>query len=225
MRIAVFGTGDVGRTVAGKLVELGHEVRLGSRTENNAAAAAWTAAAGAGASTGTFAQAAAFGDLVFNCTAGAASLTALTSAGEENLAGKILVDVANPYDFSHGGLPVLFVCNTDSLAERIQRAFPATRVVKCLNTLNCDVMVDPDLVHGRHTIFMAGDDAGAKQQVTELVGQFGWAPDRVLDLGDLTAARSMEMLPPLAIRLTLLFGTMHFNVTVERALEAAPAGT
>jgi 8-hydroxy-5-deazaflavin:NADPH oxidoreductase len=220
MRIAVMGTGEVGRTIAGKLVRLGHEVRLGSRTANNAAAAAWVADNGSSASAGTFADAASFAEqMVFNCTAGAASLTALTMAGEDALADKVLVDVANAYDFSHGGLPILFVCNTDSLAERIQRMFPRTRVVKALNTLNCDVAVDPDLVSGKHTLFMAGDDAEAKRTVTRLLGDFGWSDDRILDLGDLTTARAMEMLPPMAIRLTLLFGTPHFNMTVERAVK------
>lgn len=219
MRIAVLGTGDVGRTVAAKFVEIGHEVQLGSRTATNAAAAAWAEACGPGATAATFAEAAAFAEIVLNCTAGAVSLAALTMAGEDNLAGKILVDVANPYDFSHGGLPVLFVCNTDCLAEQIQRAFPRSRVVKALNTLHCDVMVNPDLVTGQHTIFLAGNDDAAKKEVTRLVAGFGWTPERILDLGDLTAARAMEMLPPMAIRLTLLFDTPHFNLTVERAVD------
>jgi 8-hydroxy-5-deazaflavin:NADPH oxidoreductase len=140
MKLAVLGTGIVGATIASKLVALGHEVRMGSRTTGNERAVAWAEEAGAGASEGTFADAATFGEVVFNCTAGTASLEALSAAGEENLAGKVLVDVANPLDFSQGMPPTLAVCNTDSLGEQIQRAFPDARVVKTLNTVNAEVM-------------------------------------------------------------------------------------
>ena len=128
MRIGVLGTGMVGRAISGKLAELGHDVRVGSRT--------------AGEGTVEFADAAAHGELVFNCTSGAASLDALTAAGADNLDGKVLIDVANPLDFSGGG-PALFTTSTESLGERIQAAFPGARVVKSLNTMNCNLMVDP----------------------------------------------------------------------------------
>jgi predicted dinucleotide-binding enzyme len=143
VRIGVLGTGTVGRTIATKLVELGHEVMMGSRTADNRQAAEWVAENGSSASQGRFGDAAAFGELIFNCTAGAASLEALEAAGETNLAGKTLVDVANPLDFSQGMPPSLTVSNTDSLAEQIQRRFPDAKVVKELNTMNAELMVAP----------------------------------------------------------------------------------
>jgi predicted dinucleotide-binding enzyme len=141
VKIGVLGTGVAGTTISTKLLALGHEVMLGSRTADNEQAAAWVASAQKGARQGTFADAAAFGELVFNCTSGTASLEALGAAGEENLAGKVLVDVANPLDFSQGRPPRLSVCNDDSLGEQIQRAFPDAKVVKALNTVNVGVMV------------------------------------------------------------------------------------
>src|SRR5215212_607143 len=161
MRIAVLGTGAVGRTLATKLVDLGHEVTMGSRSRDNEAASQWADAAGEGASHGTFSDGASFGELVLNCTAGAASLAALEAAREENLGGKVLLDVANPLDFSHGMPPSLSVTNTDSLGEQIQRRFPDARVVKALNTINHQVMVEPGKVPGEHDVFVCGDDGDA----------------------------------------------------------------
>lgn len=218
MRIGILGTGVVGRTLGTKLVAQGHEVRLGSRTAGNEKAVAWAAEAGAGASEGTFADAAAFGEVVLNCTAGVASLAALEAAGRGNLAGKVLVDVANPLDFSQGMPPTLAVCNTDSLAERIQRAFPEARVVKTLNTVTAALMVDPGVVPGEHEIFLSGDDLAAKGQVAGwLTEWFGWKPERIIDLGDLSSARATEMLLPLWLRLFRAFGTPLLNFHVQRA--------
>jgi predicted dinucleotide-binding enzyme len=173
------------------------------------------AEAGDRASEGTFADAAGFGELVVNATAGAASLDALEAAGGEQLAGKVLVDVSNPLDFSAGMPPTLTVCNDDSLGERIQRAFADVRVVKTLNTVTAAVMVQPDLVPGRHTLFVCGDDADAKAQVGELLQGFGWPADTILDLGDITAARGMEMYLPLWLRLYGATGTAVLNVEVR----------
>jgi hypothetical protein len=206
----------VGKSIATKLVGLGHEVTMGSRTPDNEQAAAWVESAGSGASQGTFADAAAFGDLLFNCTAGAESLEALGSALPERLAGKTLVDVSNPLDFSQGMPPSLFVANTDSLGERIQAAFPETRVVKSLHTMNCEVMVDPSKVPGEHDVFVCGNDEGAKAVVTELLESFGWPPDRIVDLGDISSARGTEMYVALWIRLWGALGTGHFNIKVVR---------
>jgi predicted dinucleotide-binding enzyme len=189
MKIGVLGTGSVGRTLATKLVELGHEVKMGSRSAGNEAAAGWAGGAGERAGEGAFADAASFGELVVNATAGSASVEALNAAGADNLAGKVLIDVANPLDFSAGMPPTLTVCNDDSLGESIQRAFPDARVVKSLNTVNADVMVDPAIVPGKHTMFVSGNDEGAKEQVRVLLKSFGWADDAILDLGDITAAR------------------------------------
>src|SRR5690349_475178 len=169
MRIAILGTGVVGATIGTKLVQLGHDVRMGAREATNARAAAWAAPHGGRASHGTFADAAAFGELLFNCTAGTVSLAALEAAGRDALGAKVLVDVANPLDFSKGFPPSLAVCNTDSLGERLQRAFPALRVVKALNTMSSAVMVDPSRVPGDHDVFLCGDDADAKAQVAALL--------------------------------------------------------
>jgi predicted dinucleotide-binding enzyme len=201
MRIGVLGTGTVGRTIAGKLAELGHDVRVGSRSEGDGAV--------------VFADAAAHGEVVFNCTSGAAGLDALALAGEENLAGKLLIDVTNPLDFSSGG-PALFTDTTDSLGERIQRAFPAARVVKSLNTVTASVMVDPGSVPGDHVIFVCGDDAAAKDEARALLGEIGWPAERVVDLGDITAARAAEGYVMLWVRLMGALGSPIFNITLVR---------
>jgi 8-hydroxy-5-deazaflavin:NADPH oxidoreductase len=216
MRIGVLGTGVVGRTLATKLAELGHEVTMGARDAANESASVWAAAAGAAASSGTFADAAESAELVFNCTAGAVSLEALEQAGEDALRGKMLADVANPLDFSRGMPPTLTVCNDDSLGERIQRRFPEARVVKTLNTVNHRVMVDPGLVPGEHDVFVCGADEGAKAQVAELLESFGWPRDRIVDLGGIEASRAVEMYLPLWLRLLQAFGTPDLNIHVAR---------
>ncbi|MBI2387992.1 MAG: NAD(P)-binding domain-containing protein [Deltaproteobacteria bacterium] len=216
MNIAVLGTGVVGNAIASKLVSLGHEVKMGSRTPDNEKAAAWVKRAGALASQGTFAGAASFGEVVFVCTNGAATLDALHAAGAQPLAGKVLIDVSNPLDFSKGMPPRLFTASDESLGERVQRAFPDAKVVKALNTVNCEVMVDPGRVGGGdHDMFVAGDDAAAKGRVVEiLTGWFGWKT--VHDLGDITGARGMEMYLPLWLRLWGSLKTADFNVRVVR---------
>jgi len=210
----MLGTGMAGRTLASKLVSLGHDVMMGSRQAGNEAAVAWAKEAGQRADQGNFAAAAGFGELLVNATAGAASLDALVSAEAENLAGKVLIDVANPLDFSAGRPPTLTVCNADSLAEQIQHAFPETRVVKTLNTVNANVMVDPATLPGSHTVFVAGDDEDAKATVKELLGEFGWPPADVMDLGGIEAARGMEMYLPLWLHLYGATGTATLNVKV-----------
>lgn len=216
MKIGVLGTGMVGEAIASKLVALGHETKMGSRTAGNEKAVAWVAKAGALASEGTFGDAARHGELLFNCTQGHGSLPALESAGADALRGKILIDVANPLDFSKGMPPQLFVFNDDSLAERIQRAFPETKVVKSLNTVNCHVMVDPSRIPGDHTMFVSGDDAEAKAKVRSiLVEWFGWKD--VIDLGPLHTARGTESYLPLWIRLWGALGTADFNLKIVRS--------
>jgi 8-hydroxy-5-deazaflavin:NADPH oxidoreductase len=200
MRIGMLGTGVVGQTLEGKLTELGHDVRVGSRDPAR-----------------SFEAAAAHGELIFNATAGAASLNALRMAGADNLSGKVLVDVSNPLDFSQGFPPSLSVCNTDSVAEQIQREFPDARVVKSLNTVNATVMVDPGSVPGDHNIFVAGNDDGAKADVRALLEAFGWPAERVLDLGGVDAARALEMYLPLWLRLFQAAGTPQVNIQLMRA--------
>jgi predicted dinucleotide-binding enzyme len=202
VKIGVLGTGNVGRTIAAKLFELGHDVLVGSRTAKEDAV--------------TFADAATHGELVFNCTAGDKSLEALRMAEADNLEDKILVDVANPLDFSRGMPPILAVCNADSLGEEIQRLFPRSKVVKALNTVNCNVMVNPSLLPGEHDVFVCGNDEGAKTEVRELLQTFGWPDERINDLGDITAARGTEMYLPLWIRLATVAESANFNIRIVR---------
>jgi predicted dinucleotide-binding enzyme len=213
MRIAILGTGTVGRTLAGRLAGLGHEVSVGTRdVEGTRARAEWTYAAPQLAS---FADATADAEVVVNASGGTVTMDVLAAAGEDHLAGKILVDVSNPLDFSAGFPPTMFVKDTDSLAEQIQAAYPLTRVVKTFNTMSADIMVDPlSLAGGDHTIFVAGGDAHAKTTVTGLLREFGWTD--VLDLGDLQAARGLEMWLPLWLRLYGTLGTGSFNIKVVR---------
>ncbi|HEX8067754.1 MAG TPA: NAD(P)-binding domain-containing protein [Thermoleophilaceae bacterium] len=215
MRIGVLGTGMVGRTLASKLVELGHDVCMGARDAANERAAGWAAEAGELARHGTFADAAEHGDVVVNATAGTGSLEALRAAGADALAGKVLVDVANPLDFSQGMPPTLAVCNTDSLGEQIQREFPDARVVKALNTVNAGVMVDPGLVPGDHNLFVCGDDVDAKADVGSLLRSFGWPAGSIVDLGGIDAARGTEMYLPLWLRLYEVSGTAAVNVQLH----------
>jgi 8-hydroxy-5-deazaflavin:NADPH oxidoreductase len=215
MRIGILGTGGVGRTLATKLVKLGHDVRMGSRSAGGEKAKAWLKEAGGKSSEGTFADAASHAEVIFNCTSGEGSLEALRAAGAKNLQGKVLVDVANPLDFSRGMPPTLSVCNTDSLAEQIQRAFPDAKVVKSLNTVTAAAMVDPSLIPGTHTMFVSGNDAAAKAQVIDLLKTgLGWKD--VMDLGDITGARAQEMHLALWLRLYTRLQTPNVNIQVVR---------
>ena len=217
MKVGILGTGAVGETLGSKLVELGHEVRMGSRTADNPKAHAWAQKAGPRASAGTFADAAAHGALLFNATAGAGSLEALHMAGERHLAGKVVVDVSNPLDFSRGMPPTLGVGNTDSLGEQLQRAFPAARIVKALNTMWCGVMVNPRMLPDTHHTFLSGNDAEAKREVRALLGTFGWRDEEVVDLGDITTARGTEGYLPLWLRIWGATKQGAFNIRIVSA--------
>jgi len=217
MRIAVLGTGVVGTTLGTGFVRSGHEVRLGSRSAGNEKALAWVAEAGDGASEGNFADAAAWGEVVVNATGGLVSIDALTAAGADNLAGKVLLDVSNPLDFSDGFPPKVAHPDGRSLAEQIQSTFPAARVVKTLNTMNTVVMTDPRSLSGSHTVFVAGDDADAKVLAAELLREFGWENHEIVDAGGIDAARGLELYLPLWLSLMGSFGTPAFNVNVVRA--------
>jgi hypothetical protein len=226
MKITVLGTGIVGQTLAAKLDSLGHDVRIGTRDPaatlareekgqyGNPSFREW-AAAHPRVKVATFADAAAHGEVVVNALSGAGTLAALDAAGAANLAAKVLIDISNPLDFSKGFPPSLTVCNTDSLGETIQRAFPSLKVVKTLNTVNATVMVRPkDLAAGAHTLFLAGDDAGAKEQVVALLRSFGW--EDLVDLGDITNARATEMLLPLWVRAFGALKTPMFSFKLVR---------
>ncbi len=216
MKIGILGTGMVGNTLGTALTAKGHEVKMGSRDAVNEKAAEWTKVNGKNASQGTFEDAALFGDIIFNCTKGEHSLEVLNSAGEQNLAGKILVDVANPLDFSKGMPPTLSLVNDTSLGETIQKTFPQVKVVKTLNTLNCTLMIDANkLANGDHNLFICGNDERAKQQVKELLhDNFNWKTENIIDLGDITNSRGTEQLLPLWIRLWGALGTADFNFKI-----------
>lgn len=228
MRYAVLGTGAVGRNIAAKLASLGHEVVVGTRdpkatlarTESdqfgNPPFAVWQQEHPR-VGLETFADAGAFGDSVVNTTAGMASLAALGAVGAENLNGKVLIDVANPLDFSQGMPASLDPVNTDSLGEQIQRAFPRAHVVKTLNTMNTKIMVEPSRVAGEHNVFLSGDDEAAKKAVAALLISFGWPQQSILDLGDITTARGTEMMLPIWMRLMGALGHTDFNFHIQGA--------
>jgi len=206
MKIGVLGTGMVGDAIASKLVALGHEVMMGSRDANNPKATAWAKRTGARAQNGTFADTAAFGEVLFNCTQGANSLDALSAAGEKRLSGKVLIDVANILQPERR--------RPESLAEQIQATFPQAKVVKALNTMNCTLMVDPSTLSESHTVFMSGNDGDAKKRARELLQALGWKD--VIDLGDVTTARATESYLALWVAVWKALGTVQFNIKVVR---------
>ena len=215
MKIGILGTGVTGQTIGSKLVQLGHDVMMGSRDEANPSAIAWAKDIGHNALYGTFMNAAEFGEIVFNCTLGSASLEALKQAGEANLKGKILIDTSNPLDRSTDTW-TLTVCNTDSLGEQIQREFPETKVVKTLNTVNANVMVDPSKLIEKTNIFVSGNDIEAKATVVRILRDwFDWR--EIIDLGNITTSRSVEMYVPLWHNLRTAISSQRFNIKVVTA--------
>jgi predicted dinucleotide-binding enzyme len=215
MKIAVLGTGMVGNAIASKLIQLSHQVKMGSRTANNAKAAEWVKKTGsANASQGTFLDAASFGEIIFNCTSGMATMEVLKQAGVDNLKNKILIDLANPLDFSKGMPPTLSICNSDSLGEQIQRTYPDVKVVKTLNTMNCNLMVNPSLVAGEHDVFISGNDMEAKSKVKDILKSFGWKS--IIDVGDISGSRGTEMILPLWLKLMGTLGTPNFNFRIVK---------
>ena len=214
MEIGVLGTGMVGRTIGSKLIQLGHDVFMGARDADNPRAIAWAKEEGQRALYGTFTNAAAFGEIVFNCTLGSASLDALRQAGANNLKGKILIDTSNPIDYSKEDL-ILSVCNVDSLGEQIQKAFPETFVVKTLNTMNCNMMVEPAKL-SETDVFVSGNDIEAKTTVIGILRDwFGWRS--IIDLGDITTSRGVEMLLPLWFDLRRVLSSERFNIRVVKS--------
>jgi predicted dinucleotide-binding enzyme len=226
MNLGVFGTGGVGRALAARLVGQGHAVMVGTRNPAITMSRPDTdsmggppyhewAAQNQNVGLGTFAESAEFGEMLINATKGSRCLQVLRLAGEKNLNGKILLDVSNPLDGEMGFPPGLFVSNIDSLGEQLQRAFPEVKVVKSLNTVTAALMVDPRrLGGGDHTIFLSGNDAGAKEKVRELLRSFGWKD--ILDLGDISTARGPEMYLPLWLRLWGATGTGMMNIRIVR---------
>jgi 8-hydroxy-5-deazaflavin:NADPH oxidoreductase len=226
VKIAVLGTGTVGRTLAARFAALGHDASIGTRDPQatlvrseadamgNPPFSAW-AVEHSQIPLVTFAEAAQQAELVVNATNGGISIEVLTQAGAANLAGKVLLDIANPLDFSRGFPPTLFVKDTDSLGEQIQRAFPDAKVVKTLNTMTAALMAEPALAAGGdHSVFVSGDDAAAKNTVIDLLTSLGHTD--VIDLGDLSTARGTEMLLPVWLRLMGALGTPMFNFKIAR---------
>lgn len=214
MNISVLGTGMVGNAIANKLVALGHEVMMGSRSAENEKALAWQAQHESGAQVGDFAAAATFGDVIFIAVRGDIVRSVAELAGADNTAGKVVVDVTNPLDFSKGMPPTLIpdLSNTTSAAEEVQKILPQARVVKTLNTMNCDVMVDPTLVAGEHDVFISGDDPAAKEVVRGLLNSFGWADP--IDLGGLATARGTEGMMPFWLSVWGAVGHANFNYSI-----------
>jgi predicted dinucleotide-binding enzyme len=230
MKIAIIGTGIVGKTIASKLVELNHDVMMGTRNVSDKLASTATDNYGnppfgewiktnSKVKLGSFAEAAAFGELVVNATNGSNSLTALILAGTKNLAGKVLIDISNPLDFSNGMPPSLLpgLNNTNSLAEEIQRTFPDTMVIKTLNTMWCGLMVNPNLVgNGDHINFISGNNSEAKNKVIKLLNQFGWLDKNIIDIGDITGARATESLLPIWLKVMGVTKNGAFNIKLVR---------
>lgn len=224
-KAAVLGTGVVAQTIAEKLAGLGYGVMMGTRNieatlnkdgNDNFGRPPFKdwQSRHPEIKLGTYDEAAAFGEFIVNATNGGGSLQALEMAGKDKLANKIMLDIANPLDFSKGMPPSLLVCNTDSLGEQIQAALPQTKVVKSLNTMNAYIMVNPALVPGDHNVFLSGNEAEAKTFVKELLKEFGWPEKNIIDMGDISTARGTEMLLPIWVRLWGALQTPMFNFHV-----------
>ncbi len=221
MNAAVLGTGVVGASIGSKLVQLGHRTTMGSRTATNEKAAAWVKKSGPSASQGTFRDAAEAAEIVFLCTKGEGTLEAVRSVGAGTLKGKVVVDTTNPLDFSHGMPPSLLMCNTTSLGEEVQKAAPDAFVVKTLNTVNCEVMVNPGKTGGDPTMFLCGNSAEAKATVRTLLKEFGWKD--ILDLGDIKSARGLEMVLPLWVQTYMSSGNGYFGLKIIMPPAATPS--
>jgi predicted dinucleotide-binding enzyme len=209
MQIAIVGSGDVARFFGQTFAAAGHEVTLGTRDpEQTRARQEW-----ADVDLPLAAYADLRGEVFLNATRGDGSLAALQAVGPA-LHGKVVIDASNPLDLSRGFPPSLFVSNTDSLAEQLQQALPEARLVKMFNTMAHEVMVDPAGLGQESTIFVAGNDTAARQTAADLARELGWVD--VLDLGDLTAARGLEMYIPLWLRIYGAVGRPLFNIKVIR---------
>ncbi|MEM7163795.1 MAG: NAD(P)-binding domain-containing protein [Bacteroidota bacterium] len=227
MKISVLGTGIVGRTLAEKLHDLNHEVRIGTRNVQNTLNKQEKDGYGNDPFSHwhnqfkdlpllSFKESVEDAKLIFNCTGGMVSIEVLERIGEELLNGKLLIDLANPLDFSQGMPPSLSPVNTDSLGEQIQKRFPMLKVVKSLNTMNCQLMVNPSMVQGDHNVFICGNYEDAKRVCSEILQSFGWRSDLIIDLGDISNARGTEMLLPIWLRLWGTLGTAAFNFHIQK---------
>jgi 8-hydroxy-5-deazaflavin:NADPH oxidoreductase len=190
MRVGVLGSGQVGQRLAAGFRSRGHEVMIGSRDPAKPELVQWLSADGTGIEAGTFADVAAHGELLVLAVLGDAAEQAIADAGPENFSGKVVIDAMNPLDFSGGFPPKLSISGPDSLGERVQRALPEARVVKAFNTIGSPYFVDPSFSEGRPTMLIAGNDAEAKQTVTDLLADFGWP--HTVDIGGIEGSRELE---------------------------------
>ena len=222
MKFGILGTGVVGQTITEKLVQLGHQVMIGTRDKQSTLAKTGKDNFGrppigewlknnSKVQLGSFSEAAEFGELIVNATNGFGTMPALEAAGENNLANKLMIDISNPLDFSKGMPPTLFISNTDSMAEQIQRTYPETKVVKALNTMNAYVMTNPKLLPEPTNVFLNGNDSGAKNEVKKILMSFGWNDQDIIDMGDISTARGTEQILPIWVRLWGTFQTPMFN--------------
>ncbi|EPA1861527.1 NADPH-dependent F420 reductase [Klebsiella oxytoca] len=227
MKISVIGTGMVGRAVAERLNGLGHDTVIGTRDPAATLARTEPDMKGTPAFSHwhavhphtklvTMEDAGKFGDVIVNATSGSDAISALELVGKDNLAGKVVLDISLPLDLSEGLPPKLLVANDDSLGEQIQRAFPEARIVKSLNTVQFEIMMDPTLLPGTHNIFVSGNDINAKNTIQTLLKEFGWSTESIIDLGDITTSRAVEMYSRLLFTLAGKFGSYHFNIAIVR---------
>jgi predicted dinucleotide-binding enzyme len=203
MNVGILGTGDVANALGRGFSTLGHVVKMGSRDANNEKALAWARQSGPNASAGTFADAAAFGEIVVLATLGVANESVITMAGVENFRGKIVIDTTNPLDFSAGMPPRLALSGTDSGGEQVQRLLPDARVVKAFNTVGNKFMFRPQFTAGRPDMFICGNDAGAKATIGGILKDFGWG---VIDVGGIESSRYLE-----AMCMVWVISALHTN--------------
>jgi predicted dinucleotide-binding enzyme len=220
MNIGILGTGTVGTTIASALTDNGHHVKLGSRTTNNEKAHAWVERSNDKGSQGNFNDAASFGEIVFLCLNGAHAMDAIKTIDPASVKDKIVIDVTNPLDFSHGMPPRLVegLNNSNSLGEEIQKALPAAKVVKALNTVTANLMVNARAINnGDHNLFICGNDSDAKNKVNELLSnEFGWNAGNIIDLGNIQSARMMEAYVPFWVTMMQALSTPMFNVRIVK---------
>src|SRR5258706_998908 len=219
MKIGILGTGEVGNLIGSRLIENGHHVMMGGRESKNEKGLDFVKKhSSENALYGTFEAASNFGEIIFNATNGRFALEALNLA-HTDFAGKIIIDIANPLDFTTTP-PTLIseFANTNSIGENIQQQYPKAKVVKTLNTFGMTLGVNPkQLKNGNHSVFVSGNDESAKAKTKTLLTEFGWEIDNIIDLGDITGARAMEMYLILAVRMKMLFGESIFNIKVIKS--------
>ncbi|HSS68803.1 MAG TPA: NAD(P)-binding domain-containing protein [Nocardioidaceae bacterium] len=215
--VGVLGTGQVAQRLVGRLSELGYEVWVGARSADSESLAPFAEIEGV--RTGSFADAAAASELLINATNGRNAVSALSMAGADNLAGKPVIDVSNDLEPVDGGFPRATATVDNSIGQRLQNEFPDALIVKSLNTMNNNVMVEPTLVPGDHVVFMSGDSALAKDRVAALLQSFGWRPEQIVDLGGIDSAVGPEMLMALWLRVAVARGwdAPPFNWAIHSA--------